>query len=307
LSQSRKSGTIEFRLGEVKAKPRMIVVDVSDDGLFSEDVGKWAEEKHGLVSLYAKLFSTGMKDKWDERVYIELYAGSGHGKIRETSRIIAGSPLQALTLEHPFDKYIFCEMNPKALEALRARVRRTAPSANVAYIGGDCNQRVSEILNEIPAHSMGHRVLSLCFVDPYDIGIKFETLRTLSDRFIDFLILLALYMDANRNHENYIKEEAVKVDEFLGSRTWRDEWMASQQNGTPFPQFLAEEFSRSMGRLNYQIQPFYKMKPVKIAEMNVRLYRLALFSRSDRAYKFWDQVLKYSTPQTTFDFGGPLV
>jgi hypothetical protein len=139
------------------------------------------------------------------------------------------------------------------------------------------------------------------------MGIKFETLRMLSEKYVDFLVLLALYMDANRNYRNYIEEEAVKIDEFLGSRSWRDEWKMSQQNGTLFPQFLAEEFSRSMETLKYQPQPFYKMKPVSIPEMNVRLYRLALFSRNPRAYKFWDQVLKYSTPQTTLDFGGPLV
>jgi len=147
----------------------------------------------------------------------------------------------------------------------------------------------------------------LCFVDPYDIGIKFETISRLSKRFVDFLVLLAIYMDANRNYENYVRDEAVKIDEFLGSRTWRDEWKMNQQNGILFPQFLAEEFSRSMETLKYQPQPFYKMKPVSIPEMNVRLYRLALFSRSDRAYKFWDEVLKYSTPQTAFEFGGPLV
>jgi hypothetical protein len=71
-------------------------VDVSADTLFCPEVGKQAEEKHGLVSFYAKLFSTGMKDKWDERVYIELYAGAGYSKIRDTSRTIAGSPIQAL-------------------------------------------------------------------------------------------------------------------------------------------------------------------------------------------------------------------
>jgi three-Cys-motif partner protein len=203
-------------------------VDVEDDGLSrGKDVGKWAEEKHALVSFHAKLFSTGMKDKWDERVYIELYAGSGHSKIKDTSRIIEGSPLQAPALEHPLDNYIFCEINPRALEALRVRVERVAPSAKVAFIQGDCNQRISEILAEIPAHSIGHRVLSLCFVDPYDMGIKFETLRRLSDKYVDFLVLLALYMDANRNYQNYIEEEAVKIDEFLGSRTWRDEWKVS--------------------------------------------------------------------------------
>ena len=281
-------------------------MDVADDGRFCSEVGRWAEEKHSLVSLYAKLFSTGMRHHWDERVYVELYAGSGYSKIRGTSRTIAGSPIQALTLEHPFDKYIFCEKKAKELDALRARVEKTAPSAKVTYILGDCNERVGDILAEIPPHSTVHRVLSLGFVDPYDIGIKFDTLRALSNRYVDFLILLALYMDANRNYENYVKEEAVKVDEFLGSRTWREKWNIRLQEGIPFPQFLAEEFSNSMEMLSYQPQPFYKMRPVTIPELNVRLYRLALFSRHPRAYAFWDEVLKYSTPQTTFNFGESL-
>ena len=69
-------------------------------------------------------------------------------------------------------------------------------------------------------------------------------------------------------------------------------------NGILFPQFLAEAFSRSMSeKLAYQPQPFYKMKAIKISEKNVRLYRLALFSRNPLAYTFWDQVLKYSTAQ----------
>ena len=205
-------------------------------------------------------------------------------------------------MEHPFDKYIFCEKRARELDALRARVEQTAPSAKVAYILGDCNERVDDILAEFPAHSSGHRVLSLCFADPYDIGIKFETLRKLSNRYVDFLVLLALYMDANRNYENYVKEEAVKIDEFLGSRTWRETWKIKLQEGIPFPQFLAEEFSNSMQMLSFQPQPFYKMRPVTIPELNVRLYRLALFSRHPRAYAFWDEVLKYTTPQTAFNF-----
>lgn len=279
-------------------------MDVLNDGLACPEVGRWAEEKHGLVSFYAKLFSTGMKDKWHERVYIELYAGSGYSKIRETSRTIAGSPIQALKLEHPFDKYIFCEKNSKNLDALKVRVEKASPLAKVAFILADCNQRVDDILAEIPPHSPGHRVLSLCFVDPFDIGIKFETLRKLSAKYVDFLVLLALYMDANRNMDNYVKDEAVKIDEFLGSKTWRERWKARLLEGVPFPQFLAEEFSSSMETLGYQPQPFYKMKPVTIPEMNVRLYRLALFSRNTRAYDFWDQVLKYSTPQKAFNFEG---
>jgi len=38
---------------------------------------------------------------------------------------------------------------------------------------------------------------------------------------VDFLITLALGMDANRNYEHYIKEGASKIDDFLGSGNWR--------------------------------------------------------------------------------------
>jgi three-Cys-motif partner protein len=239
-----------------------------------------------------------MKDKWDKRIYIELYAGAGQSRIRDTSKIIIGSPLRALSLLDPFNRYIFCEKDPESLNALKTRVRRIAPNADVIYVPGDCNTQIDQILAAIPRGSAQNKVLTLCFVDPHDIGIKFETIRRLSDRYMDFLVLLALYMDANRNIDNYVKEESVKIDEFLGSRTWREKWKTRQMEGIAFPQFLAEEFSHSMETLTYQPQPFYKMKPVTISEMKVRLYRLALFSRHTRAYSFWDQVLKYSTDQT---------
>jgi len=247
-----------------------------------------------------------MKDKWDELVYIELYAGSGFAKIKHESRVIAGSPIRALIVDNPFSKYIFCEKQPEELRVLEERVRRIAPSRNVSYVSGDCNERVDDILAEIPSASATHRVLSLCFVDPFDIGIKFATLRKLSVRYLDFLVLLAFYMDANRNVENYAKEEAIKIDEFLGSSNWRDRWKIRQREGKKFPEFLAEEFSNAMGTLGYKPQPLYKMKSIRMPERNVRLYSLALFSRHPRAYTLWDEVLKYSTPQTTFNFEKPV-
>src|SRR5438445_8447200 len=100
--------------GDNPAKDEGLVV--SDDRLICPEVGTWTETKLRLVSLYAKLFSSGMKNKRDKRVYLELYGGAGYSKVRGTSRIIAGSPLRALTLPDTFDKYIFCEENPEKLE-----------------------------------------------------------------------------------------------------------------------------------------------------------------------------------------------
>src|SRR5258708_26890702 len=67
-----------------------------------------------------------MKNKWDQRVYIDLYAGAGYSRIQGTSRFQKGSPVIALTVTHPFDKYIFCEEDKELLDALKARAQRIA-------------------------------------------------------------------------------------------------------------------------------------------------------------------------------------
>ena len=272
-----------------------------EDNLICPEVGGWAEDKHRLVSLYSTLFSSGMKGKWDQRVYAELYSGAGYARIRGTSKLIVGSPLRALLLKDAFDRYVFCEEMPEKLGALRIRAQRHATGAKVEYVEGDCNVRVDKILEAIPRGSKDNRVLTLCFADPFDISLKFQTIRELaSARYMDFLITLALGMDANRNYEHYIKNNASKVDEFLGSSSWRQRWAAAQWDAVRFTRFLADEFSSSMAALGYIPPPFYTMKEVRSHEKNLPLYRLALFSRHERAYKFWDQVAKYSTEQKGF-------
>jgi len=276
------------------------IVQPSDDNLVCPEVGSWTEDKHRVVSLYTSMFSKGMKAKWDNRAYIELYAGAGYSRIRGTQKIIVGSPLQALAVEHPFDKYVFCEAISENLEALKIRVARHFPAANVAYVDGDCDLRASEILAGIPIGSKDNTVLTLCFADPFDIGLKFDTIKSLSSRFVDFIVLLAVYSDANRAYKRYVMEDAIKVDQFLGSSTWRDRWRIAERHATLFPKFLASEFATNMETLGYLPTPIHKMKRVRSDEKNLPLYYIALFSRNKLALDFWDDALKYGTDQTAF-------
>jgi len=267
-----------------------------NDGLFIPEVGSWAEIKYKIVSLYETMFSSGMKTKWGKRVYVDLYSGAGYCRIRDSNRLLAGSPILALTVPTPFDKYIFCEEDPVCLSALKQRVKTIAPEADVTYISGDCNERIDDICSEIPQHSPGNTVLSFCFVDPFDIGIRFTTIQRLAERYIDFLILLAVQMDAGRNYAHYIEEGSPKVDNFLGNRDWRAGWARTFPR-PGFPEFLATEYARQMESLDYKATPLYLMKRVRSDEKNLPLYYLSLFSRHELAYKFWDDVLKYETEQ----------
>ena len=126
---------------------------VPDDGLRCPDVGRSAEDKYRLLDLYFRLFSTSMKDKWDQRVYIDLYAGSGYSRSEGTSTILKGSPIIALTVPCAFDKYIFCEEKEDLLNALRSRAGRIAPDADVTYVLGNCDLRIDEICGAIPRGS----------------------------------------------------------------------------------------------------------------------------------------------------------
>jgi three-Cys-motif partner protein len=212
--------------------------------------------------------------------------------------IISGSPINALTLKEPFDKYIFCEENLTKREALAKRVERHAPpTADITIVPGDCDAHVGEIEAAIPRHSKDNKVLSLCFVDPNDIGIKFSTLRTLGEkRMMDFVVLLALYMDAMRAELQYVKNP-VKISELLGTKGWQGRWQAAKQGGADFPHFLADEFSASMAGMDYIPPPFYSMRKIFYHEKNYPLYAVGLFSRHPLAYRLWEDALKYTNDQ----------
>lgn len=273
-------------------------VEVSPDGLPYNDVGPWTEEKHRLVAYYSAQFSGAMKDKFQKRVYIELYAGAGYSRIRDTDRIIPGSPINALTLKQPFDKYIFCEEDTEKRAALETRVLRHAPQdVEVKFIPRDCDSCVSEIAAAIPRHSKTNKVLTLCFVDPNDIGIKFATLRALgASRMMDSIVLLALYMDALRAEQHYVRSP-LKITELLGTEQWQGRWQEAKNKGIDFPHFLAEEFIASMAGMGYIPPPFYSMRKIFYYEKNYPLYAVGLFARHPLAYRLWDDALRYTDDQ----------
>lgn len=282
---------------EPRALPR-----VEDDGLPVLEVGSWALEKYRRVWYYDQIFSTGMKARWDQRVYIDLYAGPGHSRIRDTDTIVPGSPLLALMVDDPFTRYVFCEQEEELLEALRTRVDRTAPDADVEFVQGDINEVVGEVETRIPPFGKGNTQLSFCFVDPFSVDLNFDTIRRLGEpRNMDFLILLALGMDANRNLALYLEAKHDRIERFLGDPDWREKWRKAERRGQRFIYFLATRYIEAMEAIGYRPTSTGEMYPVRSDTRNLGLYYLAFFSKHPRGHQFWEQVLHYTDEQ--FDLG----
>ena len=90
------------------------------DGLRARCVNEWSDEKLFYVRNYATIFSKGMKNKWANRVYLDLFAGPGRYRVKPTGRFEDGSPLIALGL--PFTHLFFSDLSAEVTSALQQRV-----------------------------------------------------------------------------------------------------------------------------------------------------------------------------------------
>jgi len=70
-------------------------MDVVDDGLYMSEVGRWSKRKYHFLGNYLNMFSTGMKNKWPERHYVDLFSGP--------VRIRSGEVRCAHAADHPPD------------------------------------------------------------------------------------------------------------------------------------------------------------------------------------------------------------
>ncbi len=276
------------------------VMPVEDDGLYIPEVGLWADQKYKLVGGYCEIFTTGMKNLWDELIYVDLFAGAGYARIKDTNKIRMSSALISMSVNHKFSKYILCEEDEKCFTALRTRVEMHYPDLNVEFIKGDSNGNINEIIKAIPKHTTEKKVLRFCFVDPFSLNLKFTTIKKLANvGKIDFLILLALYMDANRNLFNYISENSTKVDDFIDDTSWREPFKSGKLPSKDFSKFIADKYDHNMRRLGY-IEPV-KKHLIRIDDIRVPLYYLAFYSKHERGNDFYQKVEKYlSTQQSLF-------
>ena len=290
----------------IKNRKQMPLPDaelLKDDGLILPEVGIWAVTKHKKIEYYSRLFATSMKRKWECRVYIDLFAGAGKACVEGTKKIIPGSPLLALNIDDPFNKYIFCDKGPENIAALNQRVQSSFAERDCTFIIGDSNDCVEDILKTMPRFSKGYKGLTFCLVDPYKAAdIRFQTIKKIADSiYVDFLILIPSYMDINRNRENYLKPNNACLDVYLGTDVWRENWKQMRPKKKDFGLFITEEFCLQMKNLGYIFESSSDLELIRMeTRQNLPLYHLAFFSKNNLGLEFWRTTRKRTTDQLSF-------
>ena len=270
------------------------IIQVENDSLFIDEVGNWAESKYKILGLYCNIFTAAMKKKWSNMTYIDLFSGCGYSKLKDSNKIILGSPLITLSLPNKFTNYIFCEEIEEKYSALNKRCEKIiSEGVDIKILNGDCNKILDKIESFIPNSN-----LSFCFVDPYNIEIDFQTISKLGEYKTDFLILLAIGMDAKRNFSYYLKENNNRIEKLLNNKHWREKFSLNyNKTNSDFTRFIADEFNLRMKEIGYK-EP-EKFQSIRSTLKNLPLYHLAFYSKHPLGNKFWVQVKKYYDEQQT--------
>jgi three-Cys-motif partner protein len=141
--------------------------------------GYWTEGKLDILARYLDRFTTTTKYKADARIYLDAFAGEGHGTSRTTSTQFEGSARIGLKVSNPsFDRCYFFELPERAAE-LERELTRDFPGRDVRVVPGDCNATIPDALAELRRDNLGWAP-TFAFLDPDGMELRWETIKALA-------------------------------------------------------------------------------------------------------------------------------
>ncbi len=247
-------------------------------------VGIWAVDKHHYLRQYIGA-TRAVRKKFLEPQghggagFIDIFAGPGMVRVRDTGDVREGSPLIALHhREAPFSKLIFCDNDSDNVAALRTRTASDA--GRVEVIVGDSNKMIERIAFESPEYG-----LNIALVDPFALSaLKFATLERLAKFQRMDLIVHFPTADIKRNLEQNDNTKAW-LTEALGTSSWVSELTSMTDVGR-----LIDLFKKQLSTLGYGSQQV-RSEPIK-NNQNLPLYYLVYASKSERGDAIWQSITR---------------
>ncbi|MEN8614228.1 three-Cys-motif partner protein TcmP [Dehalogenimonas sp. THU2] len=261
----------------------------NSDGYPLLELGPWAKNKLHYLRYYSSLFTNGMKSRWPETVYLDLFAGPGLCTVRGTGETIQGSPMIALSQMPPFTHYVFVDSDKSHINSLNARSQSINAAGEKLILPGNCNN--SEIINKI-VNFIPPNALCLAFIDPFTWDIDFKTLRALTgSRRVDIILVFQI-----GGIKRAIESSTTSLDQFFGDD---GKWRKLVANALPNQRTrsLLDHYRHQLSSLGYLGQQ-YPTEVSVVNTKNVPLYYMVFATKHPRGQDFWQKAIHHSATGT---------
>ncbi len=270
----------------------------NDDGLLLRNVKPHSARKARLVRRDLDTVGKAMNRQWFDVQYLELFSGPGRLRDDVTGEEIAGSPLEALAIPVPFDRYVFCDYDEQCVAALKSRV---GARSDVHVVKGDAND--PEHLDTV-CSLLDPRALIIAYLDPAKPNLHWATVEYLAGRFthIDFIINLPV----SAIHRS-LAAGRRRVDEGAAPTTLEAIQAPARALGHPDPLQLLRgddmcvadairayyyEQLRGPAGMPHIAAP----RTVCVTANNSPLYDIVLASRHPKAVELWEKANRVGPP-----------
>lgn len=141
--------------------------------------GIWTVEKLDILKGYLDAYTTALKKRCFNLIYIDAFAGTGEILLRsendpDQEEFIDGSAQIAIDIEDkPFDEYIFVELDPQRCEKLE-ELKICYPEKGITIRNEDANY----FLQNFKRNWLGTR--GVLFLDPFATEVEWETIKKIA-------------------------------------------------------------------------------------------------------------------------------
>jgi len=141
------------------------------------DFREWTPLKLILLNYALNVCTQIIKNNrfFDNKYYVDLFAGSGLNRMKNTKDILIGSPLiAALNHSNVYAKMVFCEKSERFSEALDLRMQSLG--RNNLQVQKD---KYENCLNDIIKLTRGNKTYSFFFIDPYSMEFSWKSMSSI--------------------------------------------------------------------------------------------------------------------------------
>ncbi len=210
--------------------------------------GPWTEIKLEAVQYYLECYTKALKRVGLDLWYIDAFAGTGsrdtervvgglfEGKPIETiTEILAGSARRAVSVQPPFDHFVFIEIDQARCKAL-AGIKSEYPRLDIEIIHGEANKILRTLTQQEPwIKKDSGKSRGVVFLDPYALHVEWQTLKALASTHVFDVWYLFPIRDTIRqlahNFEGIGPKEPM-LDRLLGPE-WKELYSIAPQALSP--------------------------------------------------------------------------